>query len=76
MRLTRIFLTLLIAAAASPALRAEYVVLKSGQRLSVTGYQLLGDRYRLQVNGGVVEVPAESVLRFRLERQLVLRVTS
>lgn len=67
MRLTRIFLTLLIAAAASPALRAEYVVLKSGQRLSVTGYQLLGDRYRLQVNGGVVEVPAESVLSIEPE---------
>jgi soluble lytic murein transglycosylase-like protein len=38
------------------ALRAEYVVLRSGQRLKVTGYQLLGDKYRLQMTGGSVEV--------------------
>jgi hypothetical protein len=41
-------LTLLVA----PALRAEYVVLRSGQRLTVTGYQLLGDKYRLQMSSG------------------------
>jgi hypothetical protein len=46
---------------ASPCLRAEYVVLRSGQRLTVTGYELLGDKYRLQMAGGVVEVPAEEV---------------
>jgi soluble lytic murein transglycosylase-like protein len=48
--------------AAAPTLRAEYVALRSGQRLHVTGYQLLGDTYRLQIAGGVVEVPAEEVL--------------
>ena len=46
---------------AAPCLRAEYVVLRSGQRLSVTGYQLLGEKYRLQMAGGSVEVPAEEV---------------
>ena len=46
---------------AAPALRAEYVVLRSGQRLTVTGYQLLGDKYRLQMAGGSVEVAVADV---------------
>jgi len=48
-------------------LRAEYVVLRSGQRLTVTGYQLLGDKYRLQMNGGFVEVPREEVVAIEPE---------
>jgi soluble lytic murein transglycosylase-like protein len=36
-------------------------VLRSGARLNVTGYELLGDKYRLQMNGGVAEVPASDV---------------
>jgi soluble lytic murein transglycosylase-like protein len=47
--------------AATPVLRAEYVVLRNGQRLSVTSYQVVGDKYKLQMNGGVVEVPVENV---------------
>ena len=42
--------------------RADYVVLRSGARLNVTGYELLGDKYRLQMNGGVAEVPASDVV--------------
>ena len=42
--------------------RAEYVVLRSGARLSVTSYELRGDKYRLQMVGGVAEVPAAEVL--------------
>jgi soluble lytic murein transglycosylase-like protein len=49
-----------LAAAAAPV-RAEYFVLRGGQRLHITGYQLLGDKYRLQMEGGFVEVPAENV---------------
>jgi hypothetical protein len=49
------------------ALRAEYVVLRSGQRLTVTGYQLLGDKYRLQMNGGFVEIPREEVVAIEPE---------
>jgi hypothetical protein len=45
----------------APALRAEYVVLRSGQRLTVTGYQVLGDKYRLQMAGGIVEVASQDV---------------
>jgi soluble lytic murein transglycosylase-like protein len=51
----------------APALRAEYVVLRSGQRLTVTGYQLVGDKYRLQMNGGFVEVPSEEVVAIEPE---------
>jgi soluble lytic murein transglycosylase-like protein len=61
-RLTRILLACALVFTAATNLRAEYVALRSGQRLHVTGYQLLGERYRLQVAGGVVEVPAADVL--------------
>jgi hypothetical protein len=46
--------------AASPA-RADYVVLRNGSRLNVTGYEILGDKYRLHVQGGVAEVPVEDI---------------
>jgi hypothetical protein len=62
LRLTRILLPCALLFAAAPCVRAEYVALKSGQRLHVTGYQLLGDKYRLQIAGGVVEVPVEEVV--------------
>jgi len=45
-----------------PAARADYVVLRSGQRLNVTSYELLGGMYRLQLVGGVAEVPASDVV--------------
>jgi len=51
----------------APGSRAENVVLRSGQRLSVTGYQRLGGKYRLQLAGGFVEVPAEEVLSIEPE---------
>lgn len=56
-----------LALPAAPALLAEYVVLRSGQRLVVTGYQLLGDKYRLQLNGGFVEIPASEVVAIEPE---------
>ncbi|HKH97976.1 MAG TPA: lytic transglycosylase domain-containing protein [Candidatus Sulfotelmatobacter sp.] len=48
--------------AGAAIVRADYVVLRSGARLNVTGYELLGDKYRLQMNGGFAEVPASDVL--------------
>ncbi|MGH9741466.1 MAG: lytic transglycosylase domain-containing protein [Candidatus Acidiferrum sp.] len=60
--LARFLFPLALVFAAAPILRAEYVNLRSGERLHVTGYQLLGEKYRLQVSGGVVEVPAEQVV--------------
>jgi len=52
---------------AAPAVRAEYIVLRSGQRIAVTGYQILGSSYRLQVKGGTVDVPVEQVLAIEPE---------
>jgi len=52
---------------AAPALQAEYVVLRSGQRLKVTGYQLLADKYRLQMAGGSVEIAAGDVVAIEPE---------
>jgi soluble lytic murein transglycosylase-like protein len=45
----------------APEARAEYFVLQTGQRLHVSGYQLLGDKYRLQMQGGFVELAAQDV---------------
>lgn len=53
---------------AAPAVRAEYIVLRSGQRIAVTGYQLLDNySYRLQMKGGTVDVPVEQVLSIEPE---------
>ncbi len=65
MRLRAILLALLVVCgltAGAAGARADYVVLRSGARLNVTGYELLGDKYRLQMNGGVAEVPASDVV--------------
>ncbi|MGA3293117.1 MAG: lytic transglycosylase domain-containing protein [Candidatus Acidiferrales bacterium] len=58
-----IFAGALIAAAiATPAARADYAVLRSGARLHVTGYELDGDRVRLAVAGGTVEIAASDLI--------------
>jgi soluble lytic murein transglycosylase-like protein len=67
MRVSRTFLFVALVLFLAPALRAEYVVLLSGQRLTVTGYQIIGDKYRLQMNGGFVEVPVNEVLAIEPE---------
>jgi Transglycosylase SLT domain len=53
---------LLLAALASSA-RADYVVLQSGQRIHVTGYERVGDTIRLTMAGGTMEIPADAMLR-------------
>ncbi len=67
MRLKQFTLLLPLILLAAPAVRAEYVVLRSGQRLTVTGYQLAGDKYRLQMAGGSVEIAAEEVVAIEPE---------
>ncbi len=67
MRLKRAALLLPLVLLTAPGLRAEYIVLRSGQRLTVTGYQLVGDKYRLQMAGGSVEVAAEEVVTIEPE---------
>jgi soluble lytic murein transglycosylase-like protein len=67
LRLKRAAVLLSLGLLAAPALRAEYVVLRSGQRLKVTGYQVVGDKYRLQMGGGTVEIAAEDVVAIEPE---------
>ncbi len=60
-------LLVLLAAFAAPSARAEYIVLQSGLRLHVTGYQLLGEKYRLQLQGGWMDVSAADVVKIEPE---------
>src|SRR5215467_3914486 len=53
-------LTLFTLILGAPA-RAEYIVLRSSQRLHVTGYQLNGDTYHLQLQGGTADIPVSEV---------------
>ena len=67
MRVTRTIVVALALAAGSNAARADYFVLRSGARMSVDAYQLLGDRYRLQINGGTAEIAVSDVLAIEPE---------
>ena len=51
----------------APSARAEYIVLQSGLRLHVTGYQLLGEKYRLQMQGGWMDVSTADVVKIEPE---------
>jgi len=66
-RLKHLILSVFFLACAAPSIRAEYIVLRSGQRLAVTGYQIVGDKYRLQMKGGTAEVPVDQVLSIEPE---------
>jgi len=50
-----------------PNVRADYAVLRSGLRLHITGYELTGDRVRLTVEGGSVDVAADDILSVERE---------
>jgi hypothetical protein len=66
-RLKHLALSVLCIAVIAPASRAEYIVLRDGQRLTVTGYQILGDKYHLQIKGGTVDVPVDQVVAIEPE---------
>jgi soluble lytic murein transglycosylase-like protein len=66
-RMKRAALLLSLALFGAREMRAEYVVLKNGQRLTVTSYQLNGDKYQLQMAGGAVEIPAGEVVAIEPE---------
>ncbi len=55
-------LLLALVLSSSPAAHADYVVLRSGARLDVTGYEILPDRYILHLKGGVAEVPVSEIV--------------
>ena len=50
------------AAAIAPPARADYAVLRSGLRLHITGYEPEGDRVKLTVQGGAIEVSANDLV--------------
>lgn len=58
---TILIASLLAAVGAAPIARADYAVLRSGVRLHITGYETAGDRVRLTVEGGTVEVAAGEI---------------
>ena len=51
----------------APSARAEYIVLQSGLRIHVTGYQLMGEKYRLQLQGGWMDVSVSDVAKIEPE---------
>jgi soluble lytic murein transglycosylase-like protein len=56
-----LFAAVALLPAAAPAL-ADYAVLRSGARLHVTGYEVKGDRVRLTVDGGSVDIAASELI--------------
>jgi hypothetical protein len=60
---TCVIVAILGCAALAPCARADYIVLQTGQRIHVTGYERLGDSLRLTMTGGTLEIPADAILR-------------
>ena len=57
------------AIALAPAAKADYAVLRSGARLHVTSYQVDGQRVRLSVAGGTVDISASALIDVEPEDQ-------
>jgi hypothetical protein len=53
--------------ALAPLARADYAVLRSGTRIHVTSYETVGDRMRLTVPGGTMELPIDNIVSFEPE---------
>ena len=71
MRMIRVVLVALALAVYSGGARADYFVLRSGARMNVNAYQLLGERYRIQINGGSAEIAACEVVAIEPEEIFV-----
>jgi len=68
MRLSlRAIVGLIVCCSTAFLVRADNIVLKNGQRLNVTGYQLIGDKYHLQMAGGFVDISADEVVAIEPE---------
>lgn len=63
--------TALVCGFAAINAQAEYVNLKNGQQFHVTSYQLLGDKYRLQLAVGFVDVAEDDVASIEPEDHFV-----
>jgi hypothetical protein len=51
----------------APMARADYAVLRSGERLHITGYETVGDHVRLAMPGGSLELPADELVSVETE---------
>lgn len=69
LRPTALTLATLLGLFLAPEARAEYVVLRNGQRIHVTGYQRVGEMVRLSITGGRVEVRASEIVAIEPEDQ-------
>jgi soluble lytic murein transglycosylase-like protein len=67
MRIAHLAFFSIALASSAQSVCAEYVVLKSGQRLVVTSYQLVGDTYKLTMPSGSAELPASDVIAIEPE---------
>lgn len=65
---TTLWAALLLAVAFAPCASADYAVLRSGQRLHIAGYERVGDRVRLTVDGGVIEIAADDLVSVEPEQ--------
>jgi soluble lytic murein transglycosylase-like protein len=63
----RCILLLLAFLPLAPAARADYAVLRNGQRLHITGHERAGSVVRLQMAGGSVEVAADQLVAIEPE---------
>jgi hypothetical protein len=57
-----VFVVISLLCCAVPAAHADYAVLRSGQRLHITGWQRLGDTVRFDLDGGSVTLPATELV--------------
>jgi hypothetical protein len=71
MRLTLALSTGLALTVCAADARADYFVLRTGARLNVSAYQLLGDHYHIQINGGSAEIAAADVVAIEPEEIFV-----
>lgn len=71
MRLVRTFFAALALIALPVVARADYLVLRSGARMNVSSYELLGEKYRVQLDGGWAEILASEVVAIEPEEIFV-----
>jgi Transglycosylase SLT domain len=57
-----VLILFVVLGASAPMARADYAVLRSGARIHVTGYETAGDRMRLYVPGGTIELPIDDIV--------------
>ena len=60
---------------AAPA-RADYALLRNGQRFHITGHERFGETVRLHVSGGFLEIAAEELARIEPEEIFGLAAVS